>query len=121
TKALWGQKVRSMSPMQQWWYKVLQDGKLLGSHTGRRDRMSKADLHAGYLTAVTARGRGHRDRLETFGKNRKALCPPGLRDARPHAVGRRERYWAMPPLSSCREHFERLVQRVGRIVWETPA
>lgn len=107
TKALLDQKLRSLDPIDDFWFNRLYDGSDWPS------RMICDDLHAEYVRASSQIGVGRKRSPSEFGK-RLAKLVPDMRKVRPAIEcepGVTKRVWCyeMPSLNECRESFDKLM------------
>jgi hypothetical protein len=134
TPALKEQKLLSLTPEEEWWYRKLQSGRLLDdlSHVDEwPEKVAKFDLledYVGYMRRIATLGR--RANETTLGKFMRRMCPgicatqalgvvrvPGVEPGWTNEVTRRIYYWWMPPLDVCREHW---VSQFGISDFTTP-
>jgi Family of unknown function (DUF5906)/Primase C terminal 1 (PriCT-1) len=116
TDAALQQKLLGMSPTQRWWFEKLKDGRLLPADKGWEATVPRTALHENYVNALDTVGI-QRKSLETeLGiQLRNLLGDLPMRETRRQANGGRQRCWIFPPLTECREQFERLVKK--KITW----
>jgi hypothetical protein len=110
TQALLDQKVRSLDPIDDFWYNRLWEGTLLHGDSAWRERVVKADLYAEYLKDSTRIGIGRKRNNADFGKRLIKLVP-GIRESRPAVEteqGIVKRLWSydLPSLRDCRAAFD---------------
>ena len=118
TKALLAQKLLSMTPLDEWWYSLLQDGSV--DEDGWPKYAVKENLRYAYTTYCRAYGIPPRCNDSTFNDFMARVLLGGARTVRPR--GRRmvfqpdgstrevarPRAYELPALSTCREHFSQL-------------
>ena len=110
TKALEDQKVRSMSPAEQWWFKRLQEGRLLPDRDGWPAEVLKDDLLQHYRASTAQRNHTTQDLRNALAEMMPAECP---RNGSRVTVGtERKRTWRMPPLAECRTRFAEIFRMV---------
>ena len=117
TSALIDQKVHSYSSVQSWWYERLMGGHLLDGQTKWVTEVSVSTLHEDYLEFSGKMGVRHPSVPSAFGKSLKALIP-GLEKDRPSNANGRGYVYRMPPLTTCREQFDRYTK--GSHDWPEP-
>jgi len=123
TAALDDQKRLSMTPIQSWWIDKLERGAILQEQDEWRDWIPTDELYHDYATAVGKAGKHYKGDLTSFGMQLKKLIP-GLRKPKrtidiylrdpAHPSERikksqRRPGYAIPPLDTCRAHFDNLV------------
>ena len=125
TEGLAEQKLRSLSPLAEWWFGVLVDGSMIKDtqekimHEVPMRYAVRCDvLFENYLLKVGQTG-GRRSMETTFGIGFKKLIPPGVyrkvipvdikvwdKEAERYAEERVEKYhYCFPHLDRCREYF----------------
>ena len=102
TRGLQDQKIQSMSPLELWWFKRLQQGAEAGWSTEVR----KDELLNEYRTRTGLRNDCVLDLFYGLDKLLPADYPKN--GPRPTVDGERKRTWTLPSLDHCREHFEQL-------------
>jgi hypothetical protein len=107
TRALLDQKIRSLDPIDDFWFNRLWDG---GDWSAR---VICADLHAEYIKASAQAGIGRKRSPAEFGMRLLKLAPE-IRRSRPvietePGVTRRTWCYDMPSLDDCRAAFEELL------------
>ncbi len=104
TGALRDQKLRSLSDVQLWWFKKLQDGCLVGS--GWSPEVPKDELVTDCMGATRMQWNAQKLRFE-LGK----LLPPEFpaEGSRSVVAGGRKRSWRLPPLEACRVAFDKFL------------
>jgi hypothetical protein len=108
TEALFEQKVRSMSPLEHWWFQKLTDGRLLPAHSRWQAEVRKTLLYDNYTEVMQKAGVARRSVETEVGMFLKKVCPPEYpRHVRHGTV----REWAFPPLDDCRAAFERYLKQ----------
>ena len=110
THALLEQKIRSLDPIDDFWYNRLWDGSDWPS------RVICADLYADYIKASIQTGIGRKRSSAEFGTRILKLAPE-IRKSRPAIEtepGVTKRTWCydMPSLDDCRAAFEELLGQV---------
>jgi hypothetical protein len=113
TKALLDQKVRSLDPIDEFWYNRLMDG------CDWQARVVCADMYADYLKHCSQMGIGRKRSPAEFGV-RLARLIPDLRKVRPAietepGVTRRTWCYEIPSLDDCRHAFDEVIGH--SIVW----
>ncbi len=113
TNALLDQKLRSLDPIDDFWFNRLNDGAQTSDHDGWRDRVAASDLYAEYIKATSTIGIGRKRSPAEFGMRLHKLVP-GLQKNRPQretSPGAMGRVWTyqMPSLTDCRSAFDRML------------
>lgn len=108
TEALLEQKIQSLQPHQQWWFEILQEGRLLPEDKIWSNQVSKKDLQEHYAQTLNLAGQRHRAYSTQLGMYLKELVP-SLR------VASKPSRYIFPPLEVCREHFEGMMN--AKIDW----
>lgn len=116
TDALKDQKMKTMSAEKDWWYAILQDGRLVRSDEGWDNLVPKDWLHKDYLDHATGLKVPRPMTKIAFCSFLKSVLPIGypatkhrVRNLNGSAMGG-ERLWCyeFPSLTECREKFELL-------------
>jgi hypothetical protein len=113
TTALEDQMLRSLSPLEAWWYDCLIEGVLPGP-TGSWRSTTLDALYADYCA-----DEGERPlKRQRFASELRALVsPPGVRVERPRTQGgERQRVYVFPPLVHCRAEWDR--RHVMKTEWQ---
>ena len=117
TAALWEQKSRSMSRVQEFWFETLNKGRLLSRHDGWERSVSKEALHIAFLNAARDTGDRRRAAESEFGKEIRKLCPEiRARKKWNRTTKKQERVYELPPLETCRTAFVKFMGQ--NIEWE---
>ncbi len=123
TDALQDQKLHSMEPHEEWWYRKLCDGHLQPAHSEWRDPIPKDALIEDYLLyaqRISASKRTSATQLARF----MDQCTPGLETYTAAYKGRDENgnpkigraiWWKFPPIDTCRNGFARHIG--GTLKW----
>jgi hypothetical protein len=122
----------SMTPIQEWWFQKLDEGRLLGSHEFWKEEVVVDLLYQDYINTVTLQ-RGVRAAAKTtWSKQVVAFFPrqsvrkvqkiasipvEDVESGRLVLRDRRCTLWLMPSLESCRKCWE---QRIGKLTWTEP-
>ena len=129
TKALGEQKIQSMDPIHRWWFGVLVQGSIMDLSFGPRfegvgevitwGTVATQIVHWSYMRALTGAGVSRKSAETELGMSLAKLLPPGPDFRVRRLVGDKlVRFYAFPPLSECRAHFEKLMGLTGQIDWE---
>lgn len=111
TDALLEQKLRSLDSVDQFLFDRLWEGSLLAADDGwpPLGEVLRETLHKEYLEAADKIGIKRRADQRQFGRALNRIIPD-LKDIRPRsATGVRKRAYVFPPLTECRQAFERAV------------
>ncbi len=114
TKALWDQKVRTMTPVQRFWLERLLEGRLLVTDQAWAPLVVKSSLHRRFADDAKLDKVPFRSAETEFGSEIKKLVP-GPRTKRESGGFRRRRY-LFPSLGECRMAFEKAMGHT--IDWE---
>lgn len=114
TEALLEQKLLSLSPEQEWWYKKLDEGRLLPHHTKWECEIGKEILLEDYLKYTQKLGILRKSSSTVLGKFFRTFCPPNypisFQRRNESKGGSRPYYYRFPSLEICRniwnEHYE---------------
>lgn len=117
TKALLQQKIRSLSPLGQWWYHCLTEGRIVGSDysEGWIDEIEKEKVREAFGRYLKARNiNGRVPMAHVFGQQISENC-------KSISTGRRggenaPRTYRFPPLDVARQEWESVVGH--KIMWE---
>jgi hypothetical protein len=106
TTGLQDQKIQSMDSAERWWFKKLQDGRLLEAHSEWTMEVLRESLLADYRVWASRRN----DHSQDLGNFLRRVLPQGYPEGGRRIVtdGKRLRTWVLPPLEVCRAHFEAL-------------
>jgi hypothetical protein len=121
TKALAEQKILSLAPEEEWWYRKLEEGRLLGEHREWVREVVKSQLVEDYVEYMrrfnvqrrsneTVLGRFLRRMmpgLGSFQKNAKFKVPVGA-EGWTKEVNRRAYFFSLPTLAACRKTWSDL-------------
>lgn len=122
TKALHEQKILSMSPDEEWWYRKICNGAILDHQSKWHEEVRKADLLADYVRYMQQiQGPFRRSNETALGKFLIRVCP-GLRstqrwasvrelnedDQSTRKVKRRVYFYEFPNLERCRSRWEEI-------------
>lgn len=110
TEALLEQKIRSLDPLDAWWFSRLQDGAPLRGGGEWKNLVTTDALYDDYLKTAGEMGVGRKRDRSTFGSRLRKLVP-GVQQRRFRIEGedRRPRCFELPSLAECREAFSDLV------------
>lgn len=109
-----GQKTLSMLPHERWWLEKLESGSLLKKEIGwpADGEVERAKLHDDYLAEMDDLNIPRRMSRAELGQVLKKLVPAlGDKQRRDNMTGSRPRYWVLPSLLACREHFATLIRQ----------
>ncbi|WGS00104.1 DUF5906 domain-containing protein [Bradyrhizobium sp. ISRA443] len=111
TKALLDQKLRSLDPIDDFWFNRIWAGTLLHGDDTWRSVVIRDDLYGEYLKDAARMGIGRKRSSADFGKRLKKLAS-GIGDCRPSVerepgVVRRTWCYSMPSLDECRVAFDK--------------
>jgi len=111
TAALMDQIIKSMSPIEKFWYTRLMEGSLSSDYSEWQESIECKPLYDEYKDFGSAIGERYKLTSSEFGKGLKKLCPSKDKKRRSadHGGGR-PYYHVFPPLDECRKHFEDLVR-----------
>lgn len=106
TAALLEQKIRSLHPVEAWWFARLSEGAPTRQFDNWPAMISKQDLFTDFIEASDRAGVRRRGYETEIGMKLKKIAP-GLteRRAEPDANGRRLRCYLLPALAKAREDF----------------
>jgi len=116
TDALREQQIRAMSPIQQWWFQKLSEGRLLPQHNGWMSPVPCEALHADYIAAQKKSGIPRRSTETELGMFLTGQLTTGLRKYRGPAedfgvplrsTPSRPYVWEFPDLATCRAAFDK--------------
>jgi hypothetical protein len=120
TSALLEQQLRTLNPLDAWWYGRLIDGAPTRHMDGWARSVEIDALYKDYLNAAEEIGASHRRDCATFGVRMKKLVPR-IRRTRPRRGEVRRRHYELPSLHECRASFEELIgQRLNWPADEVP-
>ena len=113
TRALLEQKLRSLDPIENWFFNRLWSGMITSETPGWAATITCAVLHADYIRAASLSGIGRKRSDAEFGLKLAKLLPE-LKHIRPreadsNGVTRRVWKYEMPSLDDCRSAFDDLV------------
>jgi hypothetical protein len=112
------QKKMSMSPIEQWFFTKLINGRLLATRPGWPDECLKSELHEDYLKSMESLNINRRASETMLGMALMKLLPT-LRTTR-HTEGYdRPRYWVVPSLEESRNTFCDIIRQP--VDWENEA
>ena len=126
TDALQEQKLRSLDPVEAWWYECLWGGAQLDEDAGWQEAVVRDDLYAAYLRyAGDAFTRSFRGTKTSLGMFLKGVLPEGWPGGRQAMVERnipssdgeerqeqkRKWHWTFPKLEECRAAWDRLMHQ----------
>jgi len=115
TAALQDQKIHSLEPHEEFWFRRLCDASLRPLHAGWTEPVPKSTLIDDYLTYTQRLGVGKRASATSFTRALERWCP-GLKTFQAKLRGRdangdpqigNDIFWKFPPLSICREEFDK--------------
>lgn len=121
TEALAEQKLLSLSPEEEWWYRKLVEGRLLTKHNDWSREVLKHELLADYLDYMRSMNITRRTNETTLGRFLVKMCP-GASSVQRRAkfreevgeqgwsrdVVRRAYFHVLPPLEVCRKRWEEI-------------
>lgn len=121
TSALREQQQRSFSPETQWWHQKLHSGRLLPTHDGWHQSVPTEALQQDYYAHMQTHGNFRKLTEALLGKFLSRVLPEGMpttcqKIGEIQTLGshgealverRRMRHYALPPLSTCRELFDK--------------
>lgn len=132
TIALQDQQMISMSPLQEWWFQKLDEGRLLAAHEFWKDEAVVDLLYQDYINIVSLQ-RGVRPAAKTTWSKQVVSFFPKQTVRRVQKIAsipvedvetgrlvlrdRRCSVWLMPDLDACRKCWE---QRIGKLTWTEP-
>jgi hypothetical protein len=110
TSALLEQKLRSLDPVESWWFGRLMEGVPAQGHAAWSERITVESIYKDYLRSAEETGVHRRRDPSTFGMALSRLVP-GIEKTRPRLdtgeAGERRAYcYSLPPLEICRAAFE---------------
>jgi Family of unknown function (DUF5906) len=112
TKALLDQKLRSLDPIDDFWFNRLWAGTLLQGDEGWGCRVVRDDLYGEYLKDAARMGIGRKRSSADFGKRLRKLAP-SVADSRPaierEGIVKRLYCYDIPSLLECRQAFEKIM------------
>jgi hypothetical protein len=108
TEALWEQKLQSMDDFQRFWMDKLMEGTIKGYFSnGDSEYMEKEKFYDEYIKHAKDEGQTRRGAATKVGMGLKKLVP-NLRTTE-EGKRRKIKYWILPSLKVCREHFDGLL------------
>lgn len=121
TEALHEQKLLSLSPEEEWWYRKLDEGRLLPDHEHWERRVMKHEVVEDYLDYMRSMNISRRSNETVLGKFLHRMCP-GLGSSQSRAtfrvaagaegwtkeVKRRVYFFELPTLNACRNRWQEL-------------
>lgn len=129
TDALQEQKMLSLTPEQEWWYRKLQEGRLLQHHTEWQEHVVKDHLVDDYVNNARRFNVNRRGTATSLGKFLNRVVP-GLTtkqfvaefeeptgDGFTRLTKRRAYHYVIPSLEDCRAKWEELS---GKENWDAP-
>lgn len=120
TEGLLEQKLRSLDPVESWWFERLRDGTPTGKLEYWRSDMLIDEMFDDYIATADKIGVKRKSEKTAFGIKMRKLVPGLRRDRLNHVLGPAEskRLWhyLLPPLDACREHFETEMKQA--IAWD---
>lgn len=117
TDALLEQKMRSMTPVQKFWFEILAAGEMATSSEHWVKEISTKLIYDEYREFAKGLGTRHLLTSNIFFKELKKLMPPGVAKVRRRIDTGRISVYTIPPLDECRSHFEK--QLGTRLDWDT--
>lgn len=119
TQALLEQKLRSLDPIENWWFNRIFSGMVTNETPSWARTITASDLYNDYVRAASQAGIGRKRSDAEFG-HKLAKLVPGLNRVRPResdesGVTRRIWKYELPDLDACRRAFEDLVGQ--RVAW----
>lgn len=120
TEALLGQKLRSLDPLDSWWFNRLSEGAPTRASTDWQNSVTVDALYNDYLKSAEEIGAGRKRDRSIFGQRLSKLAP-GVQKTRPRIEGEDRRPWRyeLPSLTDCRASFEEMLGQP--IVWPADA
>lgn len=132
TAALQDQKVLSMGNEESWWYEKLEEGRILKDQDLWESEVMKDALQNDYILFMQRTGIMRKATPVVLGKFLSKVCPGGVprsfqQMAEVTCMGnfgeqytkqRRMYFYKMPPLASCREHWDK--HYGGPFKWHAP-
>lgn len=116
TEGLLEQKVASLPPVQEWWFKCLKDeviDEALDVWPADISRNFVRDTFYEHLKAKNFRSRYPDPRA--IGKELRKVCP-SVKSHQPKIEGCRRREYQIPPIEKCREEWEQFIGH--RVKWD---
>ncbi len=108
TAALMESKLHSLSPVQKFWYQILETGDLEYPGSGWGDgKIATEKLYESYIKFCNDIGIRHRDTAQLVGTTLKKMV--SLTKNRKSRIGCREYEYTFPSLRECRESFDKFV------------
>jgi len=127
TEALQEQKIRTMEPISEWWFRRLNFGTIPQGweiyhreiyYTNEWEKVDTKIIYEDYLESMKLqRGRYPLKHMEFILAFRNLLPPGWPRNYRPRSEGERPRYYKLPPLEDCRKFFVEKF-KMKDFVWE---
>lgn len=115
TQALREQKLLSLSPEEEWWFRKLEDGQLLRQHLEWTAPIVKDELIADYLSYTQRLGTSRRANATALGRFLKRATPRGFDSEQKMRSYKTEDgmtargrawFWTFPSLDACRSHWD---------------
>jgi len=109
TEALADQVVRTMKPIQGFWFECLCRGSVLEDQERWPGQDPKKAIYHAYIRYCEDRGIRRREGDRVFGRELRRLCP-SITECRPVvSSGDRARCYGFPPLNEAREAFDEVM------------
>jgi hypothetical protein len=110
TDALAEQKEASLTPLQQWWFDCLQEGRVAGAFAeGWPTSLAKGECYEAFERVLRQRQvRGRIMPLSVFARYLHQMCGQ-LKSTRPTAEGHRVRCWELPTLNEARQAWDKFI------------
>lgn len=126
TAALFDQKIQSLSAIEQFWYVILQQGKIYEIDSEWREDIEKDKLYELYQKISGQAGIQHKGFQTKFGIHLRKICPQihviqktvTVYDETNSRTGSAiKRFWKLPDLYQCRDDFARIMN--AKIEWDS--
>jgi hypothetical protein len=118
TEARWEQQLRSMTPIQKWWYQRLHSGAVTAIEDRWQEEVLTEDVLRDYLAHAGMAGERRRSTSTEIGIELRQLVPELSKTRNLVKEGgdcKRRWFYRFPPLNTCRAHF---VERLRcAVVW----
>ena len=101
TEALLQQKLRSLGPIESWWYEKLWDGAPTRGHDGWETSVEKRQIQNDYIEHANLIGLRRKSVATELGAKLHELVP-GIRTSRISTASGRRWAYLFPPLAECR-------------------
>jgi AraC-like DNA-binding protein len=129
TEALQEQKLLSLNIEEEWWFRKLQNGRLLDDDPQWNERVLSDALTTDFTDYAQKWNFSRRGNETSLGKFLQRVCPHVRKlqqritvdrydgDGRPSRIGKRAYFYTFGPLQKCRDSWDNLY---GKTKWDEP-